>query len=74
MSGFDFVVDFHMKMSMQSASEPAVAQSVFHQIEENLYRLESSGGYYALQKRGGKQFRHASDDAAKGRELCACAG
>jgi hypothetical protein len=30
---------------------------VFQQVVENLYRLEMSGGYYALVKRGGKQFR-----------------
>jgi hypothetical protein len=32
---------------------------VFHKVAENLYRLESSGGYYALVKRGGKQFRRS---------------
>jgi len=26
-------------------------------VAENLYRLESNGGYYALLKRGDKQFR-----------------
>ena len=30
---------------------------VFHRVAENLYRLETSGGYYALLKRGDKQFR-----------------
>jgi len=30
---------------------------VFHNLGENLYRLDSSGGYYALIKKGGKQFR-----------------
>src|SRR6202795_1400252 len=59
LSPYDFVVYFHMKMSTQSPSEPAVAQSVFHKVAENLYRLESSGGYYALLKRGGKQFRRS---------------
>ena len=39
---------------------PAPAgQPVFHKVAENLYRLESSGGYYALLKRGGKQFRRS---------------
>jgi hypothetical protein len=33
--------------------------TVFHKVAENLYRLESSGGYYALIKRGGKQFRRS---------------
>jgi integrase len=32
---------------------------VFHRVAENLYRLEMSGGYYALVKRGGKQFRRS---------------
>jgi site-specific recombinase XerD len=32
---------------------------VFHRVAENLYRLESSGGYYALLKRGDKQFRRS---------------
>src|SRR5580698_8782592 len=59
LSPFDFVVYFHMKMSTQSPSEPAVAQSVFHRVAENLYRLETSGGYYALLKRGDKQFRRS---------------
>ena len=30
---------------------------VFHKVAQNLYRLESSGTYYALFKRGGKQIR-----------------
>ena len=32
---------------------------VFHRVAENLYRLETSGGYYALLKRGDKQFRRS---------------
>jgi integrase len=32
---------------------------VFHKVAENLYRLESSGGYYALVKKSGKQFRRS---------------
>ena len=32
---------------------------MFHKIAENLYRLESSGEYYALVKKGGKQFRRS---------------
>src|ERR1700683_3738771 len=59
LSPYDFVVYFQKKMSTQSPSEPAVAQSVFHKVAENLYRLESSDGYYALLKRGGKQFRRS---------------
>jgi hypothetical protein len=32
---------------------------VLRKVAENLYRLESSGGYYALVKKGGKQFRRS---------------
>ena len=32
---------------------------VFHRVAENLYRLEPSGGYYALLKRADKQFRRS---------------
>jgi integrase len=32
---------------------------VFHRVAENLYRLEQTGGYYALIKRGDKQFRRS---------------
>lgn len=32
---------------------------VFHRVAENLYRLEQTGGYYALVKRGDKQFRRS---------------
>jgi integrase len=32
---------------------------VFHNVGENLYRLESSGAYYALIKKAGKQFRRS---------------
>jgi integrase len=47
-----------MKMMSKNASQPA-EQPVFHKVAENLYRLESSDGYYALLKRGGKQFRRS---------------
>jgi integrase len=47
-----------MKPMGQNTSQPA-EQPVFHKVAENLYRLESSGGYYALLKRGGKQFRRS---------------
>ena len=42
----------------QKMSQPA-GQPVFHKVAENLYRLESSSGYYALVKKGGKQFRRS---------------
>lgn len=32
---------------------------VFHRVAENLYRLEQTGGYYALLKRADKQFRRS---------------
>jgi len=32
---------------------------ILHSVAENLYRLESSGGYYALVKKAGKQFRRS---------------
>jgi integrase len=47
-----------MEMTAQNTSKPA-EQPVFHKVAENLYRLESSGGYYALIKKGGKQFRRS---------------
>src|SRR5881296_3310265 len=47
-----------MKRTHAKSTEPA-GQSVFHKVAENLYRLESSGGYYALVKRAGKQFRRS---------------
>jgi len=43
----------------EKRSQPAQEQPVFRKVGENLYRLESSGGYYALIKRGGKQFRRS---------------
>jgi integrase len=46
-----------MKMTQKNTA-PA-EKPVFHKVAENLYRLESSGGYYALLKRGGKQFRRS---------------
>lgn len=48
-----------MKMQQKISTEPAAGQPVFHKVAENLYRLESSGGYYALVKKGGKQFRRS---------------
>jgi len=32
---------------------------MFHKVDENLYRLESSGGYYGSVKKGGKQLKLA---------------
>jgi integrase len=37
----------------------AARKLVFHRVAENLYRLEASGGYYALLKRADKQFRRS---------------
>ena len=47
-----------MKMTVQNTQKPA-EQPVFHKVAENLHRPESSGGYYALIKKGGKQFRRS---------------
>jgi hypothetical protein len=45
-------------MNTEALAETAAARKVvFHRVAENLYRLETSGGYYALVKRGDKQFR-----------------
>jgi integrase len=48
-----------MKTTQEITTEPAAGQPVFHKVAENLYRLESSRGYYALVKKGGKQFRRS---------------
>jgi integrase len=48
-----------MKMTEKKTTPAALLQPVFHKVAENLYRLESSGGYYALVKKGGKQFRRS---------------
>jgi hypothetical protein len=42
---------------MTPAHSGAPPKAVFRKVAQNLYRLESSGGYYALFKRGGKQIR-----------------
>lgn len=44
-------------------------KAVFHKVAQNLYRLESSGAYYALFKRAGKQIRRSlkTDDPALAR-------
>ena len=53
------MVSFRMKMTGKETTPTASLQPVFHKVAENLYRLESSGGYYALVKKGGKQFRRS---------------
>ena len=52
-------------MSKNTPETPAT-KPVFHKVGQNLYRLESSGKYYALLKRGGKQIRKSlkTDDKA----------
>jgi len=47
-----------MKTISENIQSPP-EQPVFHKVAENLYRLESTDGYYALLKRGGKQFRRS---------------
>ena len=48
-------------------------KTVFHKVGQNLYRLESSSGYYGLFKRGGKQIRRSlkTTDAALARRRLA---
>jgi hypothetical protein len=43
----------------EQKSTPPAEQPVIHKVAKNLDRLESSDGYYALLKRGGKQFRRS---------------
>lgn len=47
-----------MKTDALDDGKPA-RKVVFHRVAENLYRLETSGGYYGLVKRGDKQFRRS---------------
>lgn len=42
---------------MNANPPEAPSGAVFHKVAQNLYRLESSGKYYALFKRSGKQIR-----------------
>ena len=47
-------------MEIEASDTPNKARKlVFHRVAENLYRLEQSGGYYALIKRADKQFRRS---------------
>ena len=48
-----------MKTVRENTPKPAAGQPAFHKVAENLYRLESSGGYYALVKKADKQFRRS---------------
>jgi integrase len=50
---------------MKTATKPR--RIVFQNVGPNLYRLESTGGYYALLKKGAKQFRRSLK--TKGRKL-----
>jgi integrase len=57
---------------MSTNHPEASDQAVFHKVGQNLYRLESSGTYYALVKRSGKQIRKSlktSDPALARRRL-----
>lgn len=45
--------------SNHSKATNAPVQPTFNKVGENLYRLESTSGYYALLKRGDKQFRRS---------------
>ena len=44
---------------MSEIPQSAPPQAVFHKVAQNLYQLESSGTYYALFKRSGKQIRRS---------------
>ena len=46
-----------MSVSTLESSKVTQRTGPFHRIGENLYRLKSTGTYYALFKRGGKQIR-----------------
>ena len=48
-------------MSVSTLESPNASQvkKPFRKIGENLYRLKTSGTYYALLKRGGKQIRNS---------------
>jgi hypothetical protein len=49
-----------LSMETEALGETKAARKVvFHRVAENLYRLEMTGGYYALLKRGDKQFRRS---------------
>ena len=54
-----FVLCFVCMKTIDTNILKPAEQPVFNKVAENLYRLESSGGYYALLKRGGKQFRRS---------------
>jgi hypothetical protein len=45
--------------STTKSAQKIAAKPVFHKGGENLYRLESTGGYYAVLKQANKQFRRA---------------
>ena len=50
---------------MDTATKPG--RIVSQNVGPNLYRLESTGGYYALLKMGAKQFRRSLE--TQGRKL-----
>ena len=54
---------------MQPNPQESSPNPEFHRVASNLYRRTSSGVYYALVKRGGKQFRKSlkTNDAALAR-------
>ncbi len=46
-----------VSVSNPESSKATQGASPFRKVGENLYRLKTSGTYYALLKRGGKQIR-----------------
>ena len=41
------------------SNQTGTSKTILHRVGENLYRHETTGGYYGLVKRGGKQFRRS---------------
>jgi hypothetical protein len=45
--------------AIRRTSPPRAKGPAFHKVAENLHRLQSTGGYYALLKQSGKQIRRS---------------
>ena len=58
-----------MSVSPPESSKISKGTRPFRKVGENLYRLKTSGTYYALLKRGGKQIRKSLK--TKDKELAA---
>ena len=51
-----------VSVSNPGSSKAPQGARPFRKVGENLYRLKTSGTYYALLKRGGKQIRKSLKD------------